>query len=217
MKKHTPCIFTALLPFCFCIPLALLRIAYQALHAPKCVSASMHVLTRILLSGAIFYLIGSTCAKALPSREPVSIVQVIDGDTVVVQRGTKREHLRLIGIDTPESRPNRRAERQSHDRGIDQRQIIQYGHQAANYTRSLLPKRSTVFIEYDVDNRDHYQRLLGYLWLPNGKMVNQEIVRAGYAYLLTVPPNVRYREQLAKAFSEARKNQRGLWSSKRPQ
>jgi micrococcal nuclease len=141
------------------------------------------------------------------------VLQVIDGDTIVVLVGSRREHVRLIGIDTPESRPNRRAEKQSQTHHIDQRAILRYGNLAADFTRSLLPKKSAVFLEYDAAKRDHYQRLLAYVWLPSGSMVNEEIVRAGYGYLLTIPPNVRYRARFAAAFSEARRKQRGLWAT----
>jgi micrococcal nuclease len=120
--------------------------------------------------------------------------------------------VRLIGIDTPEARPNRRAELQSARSHHDQSTILKLGHQSTEYTRRLLPKGSTVQLESDREPRDHYNRLLGYLWLPNGTMVNEEILRAGYGYLLTVPPNVKYRDRLASAFGEARKQKRGLWA-----
>ena len=53
--------------------------------------------------------------------------------------------------------------------------------------------------------------LLAYVWLSNGKMLNEEIVKAGYASLFTHPPNVKYRERFQKAYREARENRRGLW------
>ena len=49
-----------------------------------------------------------------------------------------------------------------------------------------------VEIELDIQERDRYGRLLGYVWLPDGRMLNEEIVRAGYAGLMTYPPNVRH-------------------------
>jgi micrococcal nuclease len=69
-----------------------------------------------------------------------------------------------------------------------------------------------VKLELDRQSRDHYNRLLAYVWLPNGTLVNEDILRAGYGYLLTVPPNVKYRDRLASAFNEARKQKRGLWA-----
>lgn len=154
-----------------------------------------------------------TQSHATPSFQEAQVVSVIDGDTIVVSIGGSTEHTRLIGIDTPESRPNRRAALQSDQTHLNQETIIRMGHEAANHARQLLPKKSWVRLEFDADRRDRYNRLLAYVWLPNGAMANEEIVRAGYAYLLTVPPNVRYRERLAAAFREARTNNRGLWSS----
>ena len=69
----------------------------------------------------------------------------------------------------------------------------------------------TIRIEFDVQKKDKYGRLLAYVYLPNGTMLNEEIVKAGYANLMTVPPNVKYQERLLKAYREARENGRGLW------
>jgi micrococcal nuclease len=140
------------------------------------------------------------------------VIHVIDGDTVKLRIGSRQEHVRLIGIDTPEARPNRRADIQSSRTHQDQKTILKLGQQSTDYARRLLPKGSTVRLESDREPRDHYNRMLAYLWLPNGTMANEEILRAGYGYLLTVPPNVKYRERLGAAFSEARKEKRGLWA-----
>jgi micrococcal nuclease len=145
-------------------------------------------------------------------RQQAIVVHVIDGDTVKVRVGSRHEHLRLIGIDTPESRPNRRSEMQSSRAHQDQKSILKLGQRATERTRQLLPKGKPVQLEYDTDQRDHYGRLLAYVWLSDGTMANEEILRSGYGYLLTVPPNVRYRERLAAAFSDARKQKRGLWT-----
>jgi micrococcal nuclease len=153
----------------------------------------------------------------LPSNtREAKIVQVIDGDTVIVELDRQREHLRLIGIDTPESRPNKRSERQAADRHTDQKTILGLGRRASDHTRELLPKKSLVRLEFDVERRDHYGRLLAYIWIPSqgdgkAKMANEEILRAGYAYPLSVPPNLRYRDRFGRAFKEARQAKRGLW------
>jgi micrococcal nuclease len=62
-----------------------------------------------------------------------------------------------------------------------------------------------------VERRDQYGRLLGYAYLSDGRMLNEEIVRAGYANLLTHPPNVKYQERFLMAYREARENGMGLW------
>jgi micrococcal nuclease len=66
-------------------------------------------------------------------------------------------------------------------------------------------------MEFDVQKRAKGGRLLGYVYLSDGKMLNEEIVKAGYAYPMTVPPNVKYQERFLKAYREARENRRGLW------
>lgn len=144
------------------------------------------------------------------------VADVIDGDTIVVILEGKREHVRLIGIDTPESRPNRRTELQSQNSQQDQKTILQQGKRAAVFTRQLIRRDEHVTLEFDVRQRDHYRRMLAYVWLPNKTMANEEILKAGFAYLLTVPPNVKYRQRLASAFKEARERKRGLWHDGKP-
>ena len=166
-------------------------------------------------------LISSICVDFASAEIPsntreAKIVQVIDGDTVIVELDRQREHLRMIGIDTPESRPNKRSQRQAADRHIDQKTILQLGRRSSDHTRALLPKKSLVRLEFDVERRDHYGRLLAYIWIPNqgrgeSKMANEEILSAGYAYPLSVPPNLKYREKFGRAFKEARQAKRGLW------
>lgn len=146
------------------------------------------------------------------SAEQVKVISVSDGDTVVLHIGQRKERVRLIGIDTPESHDNRRARKQSERNHQDIGSILEQGRIAAQFTRKLLPQGMTAKIEYDTERRDHYGRLLAYLWLPNGEMVNETIIRSGYAYPLTIPPNVRYRDRFLKAFSEARSSKRGLWA-----
>ena len=167
---------------------------------------------RILASLLVANLTPLLQSTAAPSHQQATVIHVIDGDTVKLRIGSRQEHVRLIGIDTPEARPNRRSELQSARSHQDQSTILKLGHQSTEYTRRLLPKGSTVQLESDREPRDHYNRLLGYLWLANGTMANEEILRAGYGYLLTVPPNIKYRDRLASAFNEARKQKRGLWA-----
>lgn len=164
-----------------------------------------------LLTAIFFTSIGlATTAQALEQRARVA--DVTDGDTIVVIINGKRERVRLIGIDTPESRPNHRAELQSQSSQRDQKTILHQGKRASAFTRQLIRRNEYVTLEFDVQQRDHYQRMLAYVWLPNKTMANEEILKAGFAYLLTVPPNVKYRQRLATAFKEARTKRRGLWA-----
>jgi micrococcal nuclease len=75
----------------------------------------------------------------------------------------------------------------------------------------LVKAGDKILIEFDIEKRDQYRRLLGYVYLSGGRMLNEEILKAGYANLLTHPPNVKYQERFLKAYREARENKRGLW------
>ncbi|NPA17385.1 thermonuclease family protein [Persephonella sp.] len=167
-----------------------------------------------------------------PPRDFVKakVIRVVDGDTIVVSiprttfnnRKTLKNlkfTVRLIGIDTPESKLNRRAKLQSRESHRDIQTIIQLGKEAKKYTESLLitGKKGrkkyyrTVFLEFDIQPQDRYGRLLAYVWLPDGRMLNKEIICGGYAYPLTIPPNVKYEKEFLRCFRKAREERRGLW------
>lgn len=179
----------------------------------------MICLIRLIISGLVALSCSMPHAWAqhskLPTNQPTNgtVLHVIDGDTIVARIDSTVEHVRLIGIDTPESRPNRRSELQAERTHTDQKKILSMGHAATTHAQKLLPRGSAIKLEFDLDRRDRYQRLLAYVWRADGTMANEEIIRAGYAYLLTVPPNVRYRERFALAFSDAQAKRRGLWAT----
>ena len=118
--------------------------------------------------------------------------RVYDGDTVTCRSG---ERIRLLLIDTPE---------------MDQAEI---GRSARTELLRLMPLGTTVRLEHDVEKQDRYGRTLAYLWLPDGRMVNEEMARAGYALSLTYPPNVRYVDRIRAAVEEAKRGRRGLWAT----
>ncbi len=122
---------------------------------------------------------------------------VSDGDTLELADGTR---VRLIGIDTPETQ---------HPEFGDEC----YGHAATRFTESLLEAGDQVRLVLDVETRDRYDRLLAYVYrASDGLFVNAEIVRRGYAYVSTIPPNVEHAEQFRRLAAEAREENRGLWS-----
>lgn len=121
-----------------------------------------------------------------------TIDRVIDGDTVDCAESAS--NARLLLIDAPEIA-------QGDDGNASRAALLE-----------LLPVGTTARIEYDVSPRDRYQRLLVYLYLPDGRMVNEEMARLGYAVLAIYPPNVRYVDVIRAAAEEARARGRGLWS-----
>ena len=132
-----------------------------------------------------------------PSEELYEIKKVVDGDTIQIRFNGKKERLRLIGIDTPES---------VHP---DETKNTENGELASEYTKSLLTGKS-VNLEFDVEERDQYGRLLAYVYL-DGEMINKKLIRDGYAQLETVPPNVKYVEEFTALLKEAKEAKRGLW------
>ncbi len=126
------------------------------------------------------------------------ITRVVDGDTFEVDfKGTK-EKVRLIGVDTPES---------VHP---DANKNTEEGKLTSEYTKGYL-EGEDVALEFDVQERDKYGRLLAYAWI-NGEMYNKHLLSAGYAQVATYPPNVRYVDDFTALQKTARENKVGMWA-----
>jgi len=139
----------------------------------------------------------------LPECEPAEVVRVIDGDTISVRIGATTETVRLIGVDAPETvHPERPPE--------------PFGEEARDYLSALLAG-GTVCLERDVTERDRYGRLLRYVWLPDGTLVNEALLLAGLAVVTTYPPDVKYVESRFLPAQEAARNEgRGVWGEPPP-
>lgn len=137
-------------------------------------------------------------APGLPRGVDVAVERVIDGDTIVV---TGHRHVRLIGVDTPETKDPRRP-------------VGCFGHEASAFTTSLLPAGTVVRLVGDAEADDVYGRLLAYVYRrSDGLFVNAELVRRGYAAVLTIPPNVAHADEFVALAADARRAGRGLWSA----
>jgi len=143
------------------------------------------------------------------------ILSITEGDTIVIRLQGYKEKVRLIGIDAPKCRPNPKAEKDVIRTGAYLRTINEMGQGATRYVKSVLKSGDHVNIELDVQERDWYGTLLGYVWLQDGRMLNEEIVRAGFAGLTTYPPKIRHLRRLQEAYRSAREEKRGLWSDRR--
>jgi len=130
--------------------------------------------------------------QPIGSTAPCTIARVVDGDTVECADGTR---VRLLLVDAPER-----------DQGP-------YGAMATRALKQLVPVGSRATLELDVEQRDRYGRLLAYVYAPDGRMANEEMVREGYALLYTLPPNVKYVDRTRAALEEAKAERRGLWST----
>lgn len=135
----------------------------------------------------VLTLLTTSCGSI--SEDAVRVTQVIDGDTIEIEGGYR---VRYIGIDTPE-------------RGEP------YYIEASEANRNLVQGKK-VRLEKDVENKDEYGRLLRYVWVDD-TMVNAELVRLGYAYSYSYPPNLKYQIWFLQLEKEAREERRGLWRS----
>ncbi len=120
------------------------------------------------------------------------MTKVTDGDTI---RLGELGSVRLIGIDTPEVYGG----------------VECFGREASNFAKRLLPLGIRVRYRVGVEERDRYGRLLAYVWLPDGRMLNRVMVKRGYAQPLTIPPNVEFADVFRAAARAARQAGLGLW------
>jgi len=147
-----------------------------------------------------------------PEPEPVivavaaKVTRIVDGDTIHVEMPDgATEKVRFIGVDSPEP---------TTESGT-------FGDEATEFTATALSGK-TVFLETDVELRDKYDRLLAHIWLDMPDAVNDTEIRehlfnahlllAGYANLLTIPPDVKYVDYLKGYENEARSASLGLWA-----
>lgn len=138
----------------------------------------------------------------------VLVERAVDGDTLKLETG---ERVRLIGIDTPEMHDSKKLYKDSQRSGQDVTTIQKLGRRSYEFTKQLVEGKR-VSLEFDVEKYDKYDRLLAYVYLKDSKVfVNAEIVKEGYASLMTYPPNVKYAALFRKLYQEARENRLGLW------
>jgi micrococcal nuclease len=135
---------------------------------------------------------------AEPAAEPrdayARVTKVTDGDTIHLGG---LGSVRLIGIDTPEVYGG----------------VECFGRKASDFAKRLLPLGTRVRYRVGVEERDRYGRLLAYVWLTDGRMVNRVMVEKGYAQPLTIPPNVEFADAFRAAARAARQAGLGLWQA----
>jgi endonuclease YncB( thermonuclease family) len=141
-----------------------------------------------------------TAAKVAEKSQPglYQVTNFTDGDTLTVDMNGTPEKVRFIGVDTPETH--------------DPRKSVQcFGQAAANFTRGFIGN-NRIRLEADPANtdRDRYQRLLRYVYLPDGRLVNAEIIKQGYGFAYTYFPFTKL-EEFKGYQKQAETNKLGLW------
>lgn len=126
-------------------------------------------------------------------RTVVKVINVVDGDTIKIDTG---ETVRYIGIDTPES--------------VDPRKPVQCFAKEASAKNEELVLGKIVELEKDISDRDKYGRLLRYIRIGE-VLINEVLVREGYAHSYSYPPDIKYQDRFIEAQRLAREEQKGLW------
>ena len=172
----------------------------------------------VILAGTIGYLLrsyqvaqsqkpvslkeGSYCSQNISKASglyPVS--EVIDGDTIQVKINGKRELVRLLGINTPEVENKYRHQEC-------------FGPEASKETKKLLSGKKVYLLpDPQAPDRGKYNRLLRYVFLPNGDFINADLVRDGYAFEYIYQP-FQFMKYFAELQQQAKAQKKGLWSNK---
>lgn len=128
-----------------------------------------------------------------------SVIKVVDGDTLTIDRDGSPVTVRLIGIDTPET--------------VDPRTTVEcFGTEASNKAKELLTgKRVRIETDTTQGERDKYERLLAYVYLEDGLFINEYMVLEGFAYEYTYAVPYVYQKEFKEAEALARIQEKGLW------
>ncbi len=163
------------------------------------------LLIALVISGLSLVINKQQPTEVLGSVAPgyYRVIRFDDGDTITIDMNGKSEKIRFVGVDTPETQ--------------DPRKPVQcFGHAASEFTKNLVGN-NPVRLESDElsSNRDRYNRLLRYVYLPDGQLVQAEIIREGYGFAYLSFPFTKSEEFRALA-TQARIENKGLWNSCTP-
>lgn len=132
----------------------------------------------------------SQCIKA-------KITKVIDGDTIIISTNAKKEKVRLILVDTPETKH-------------PQMGVQPFGPEAAAFKTEQLEGKE-IIVEDGIQARDKYGRVLAYVWIGD-KLFNQTLLEKGLARVAVYPPNIKYLDEFTTLQDTAKKKEIGILS-----
>lgn len=179
----------------------------------KYASKSLSFLISLIVVGLIFYYFVYTnpdfgFVGDQAGRQPALVKQVIDGDTYLLHNGEK---VRLLGVDTPEKYESEKLNEDAIRNEQDKQTIIRLGNLSTDYVRNLVEGKK-VYLEKEpnYEDKDGYGRLLRYVYLDDGRLVNAKIIQDGYGLVFEKYP-VSKTDEFRKYQREARLQNRGLW------
>ncbi len=131
------------------------------------------------------------------NRYLFNVKRVSDGDTLILENN---ERVRLLSVNAPEISSRYR---EAESGGIA----------AKNWLQAQL-KQGQIYLQYDNEQRDRYNRLLAYAWSVDGTFLNEQLLKQGLATLALQPPNLHYADELIAAQQQAIQQQAGIWGDK---
>lgn len=167
----------------------------------------------VVVLALLFALPASSRVAGAASDLTGTVVYVVDGDTIHVQIGNRVEKVRYIGVNAPEI-PHPHAPAEARRRLRHFPHTVAAGEAAKRVNLDLVAGKH-VRLELDRQQRDRYKRLLAYVWVGD-TMINAEMIKRGYAELMSIPPDFRHRALFTKLQQEARAAGRGLWHEVKP-
>ena len=131
---------------------------------------------------------------------PYTVVYVTDGDTLILSIDGKETTVRMIGIDAPESVHR------------DKSKNTPEGAEASRWLKELMTGKK-VRLEYDERQFDRYGRILAYVWMEDGTMLEDRLLREGLALTSPMEPNERYMKHFEETEKEAKLEKTGFWGT----
>ena len=156
---------------------------------------------RLLICVLLFILFTTACTnKTTTLGEEATFIRVVDGDTFIAKIDGQEEYVRLLLVDTPETKHR-------------EKEIQPYGPEASALMANSFEKNETVHLEFGTEKRDQYDRILAYLYNKDGDMFNELLLKEGLARVAYVyPPNDKYADDFYVIEDKARKGNLGIWS-----
>ena len=144
-----------------------------------------------------------------------SLLQIEDGDTLVIELGSRPARVQLLGIDAPEDIANPKLIKDAERTGISQDLLLDLGRQATRHLQLLIGSAAAVKVEGDLKSTDKYGRVPVVVTLPGEKIsLNSSMVQQGYAIALgSFSIGNGDQSELLRLEEQARNNQTGLWQS----
>ncbi|WLR49942.1 thermonuclease family protein [Bacillus tianshenii] len=140
----------------------------------------------------------SGCSEEQNNTFEATVPYVVDGDTLDIRFNGKEERVRLLLVDTPETKH-------------PDKPVQPFGPEASTFAKETLEGK-TVEVELDVSERDKYGRLLAYIWVDD-KLFNEMLIERGLARVAYVfEPNTKYVDSFYETQKEAQKEGIGIWS-----